>query len=504
MRRFTVALALALGTIGLGPLPPAHAASILVTTFADDEDINGNCSLREATLAIEFTTQKDQCDASDPEADTIVLQAGTYTLTQPGAGENESANGDLDLVSMTIVGQGVGETVIDGNGGVTGDRVLHVLGGSTVSVRDLTVQHGQTTGTGAGIQVATGASLNLERVRVTANTGGYAAGIYNDGSATITDSTISQNEATGDHGGGLLNDTGATMTLVNSTVSGNTTTEMGGGITHFGVELRLTNVTISGNTADSSGGGMRASGPVTVLNNVTITGNTAGISAGGIFEFFDVGVEIENSVLAGNFDSSPSPHSPDCQGVLVSRGNNLIGDSSGCQIVGDTSGNIIGQDPNPGPLADNGGPTMTHALLQGSPAIDAGGPDCAATDQRGLPRNCDMGAYELVLCQKVPVNRIGTEGKDVLKGTAGSDGFLALGGNDGVRGLGGNDAACLGAGKDSANGGGGKDRLLGEGGKDLLRGAGGTDRLKGGPGKDRCVGGGGKDQAACEVERTVP
>jgi Ca2+-binding RTX toxin-like protein len=170
-------------------------------------------------------------------------------------------------------------------------------------------------------------------------------------------------------------------------------------------------------------------------------------------------------------------------------------------------------DPGLGPLGDNGGATQTHALLPGSPALDAGDPAapgsgrtaCEATDQRGAPRNCDVGAYEQVLCQKVTVNRVGTEGDDVLVGTSGSDGFLALGGKDRARGLGGKDTACMGRGKDTAAGGGGRDRLKGEQGKDILKGQGGADRLKGGGGRDVCNGGPGKDRApGCETKRAVP
>jgi Ca2+-binding RTX toxin-like protein len=131
---------------------------------------------------------------------------------------------------------------------------------------------------------------------------------------------------------------------------------------------------------------------------------------------------------------------------------------------------------------------MTHALLKGSPAIDAGGADCAATDQRGLPRGaCDIGAYELVFCRKVPVNRIGGPNKDSLTGTAGKDGILGLGGNDKLRGKGGSDGLCGGP------------------GKDVLKGGGAKDRLDGGPGKDLCVGQAGRDNAkACEQEKSIP
>ncbi|MGH2686514.1 MAG: choice-of-anchor Q domain-containing protein, partial [Actinomycetota bacterium] len=254
-------------------------------------------------------------------------------------------------------------------------------------------------------------------------------------------------------------------------------------------------------------------------------------------------VTMRNSVVAGNVDGSGG--TPDCEAV-TSLGHNIIGDDTGCAVTPAT-GDQVGTgaapiDPKLGPLADNGGPTPTHALLAGSTAIDAGGSDAAPTDQRGVPRAApDIGAYELALCQDVVINRVGSGAADVLTGTDGADGFLPQGGDDTVNGLGGDDAACLGDGNDSADagpgkdvvsgeagndaarlgagkdtatggegndrltGGGGKDLLKGEAGKDKLRGQGGKDRLRGGPGKDTCNGGGGgKDKGACEKERKIP
>jgi hypothetical protein len=152
-------------------------------------------------------------------------------------------------------------------------------------------------------------------------------------------------------------------------------------------------------------------------------------------------------------------------------------------------GDLTGIDPLLGPLADNGGPTMTHALLKSSPAVDAAGPGAPPMDQRGAPRvgPPDTGAYERVLCQGRVVNRVGTDGKDSLAGTAAGDGILGLGGNDKLRGRGEKDGLCGGPGKDTLKGGGAKDRL------------------NGGPGKDLCVGQAGKDKAkACEKEKSVP
>ncbi len=195
-------------------------------------------------------------------------------------------------------------------------------------------------------------------------------------------------------------------------------------------------------------------------------------------------ISLKGTILAGNMATGTSP---ECD-AITSQGHNLIGDPTGCTISGQQATDITGQNPFLGPLGDNGGPTQTHALLKGSPAIDAGPPDAPPTDQRGAPRNPDIGAYELVLCQKVVVNRVGTSALDVLVGTAGRDGFLGFRGNDTLRGKAGKDALCGGP------------------GKDRLKGGGGNDRLDGGPGKDLCAGQAGrKDRARkCETEKSIP
>ncbi|MGH2685708.1 MAG: choice-of-anchor Q domain-containing protein, partial [Actinomycetota bacterium] len=322
--------------------------------------------------------------------------------------------------------------------------------------------------------------------------------------------------------------------------------------------LNLTNVTVSGNSADLGGGGIQATGDSTpTISSSTITGNEADAdgdgtgNGGGVFGGDTV--TLRNTIIAGNIDrTAGSGDSDECSGNVVSATHSILGHAGGCSYTtgpGDQVGTPASPlDPMLAPIADNGGPTQTHALLVGSPAVDAGdagspgsgGNACPATDQRGFPRGpCDIGAYELVLCGTVPVNRIGSDGDDVLTGTDGADGFLAQGGDDTVNALGGDDGVCLGdgndtadagagndvvsgeggndialggAGKDTASGGpgkdrlaggGGKDRLKGEAGKDKLRGQGGKDRLRGGPGKDTCNGGPGKDKAVCEKERKV-
>jgi CSLREA domain-containing protein len=479
------------GALVFGALspPPALAASITVTTTADEYGAGGGCSLREAIKAANDNTAFGGC-SSGSGADLITVPPGTYGLTIAGD-DNTNAGGDLDIRDhTTIQGGGTSTTVVNGNGI---DRVFEVdpaLTGIMAAITDLTVRGGDDIGGdvgGGGIFNHT--TLTLARVAVVDNEAEYAGGIANwpgSPSLTMTDSLIANNrtadEPTNGVGGGLTLENSASASLTNVTISGNTAENEGGGIWHYSSSsLVLNNVTITGNTADSlpgaaDGGGIQVeagSGPVTV----------------------------RNSIVFGNTDASGGT-APDCDGAITSGGHNLIGTTAGCTFTSST-GDITGQDPKLGPLADNGGPTQTHALLASSPAIDAGNPAapgsggeaCAATDQRGVPRNCDMGAYEVATCKGVTVNRVGTEGSDTLKGTSGEDGFLAGGGNDTASGGGGNDGMCGGGGNDKLKGQGGNDKLLGQGGKDLLAGGPGT--------KDVCTGGPGKDKAkgTCEKGR---
>ena len=147
------------------------------------------------------------------------------------------------------------------------------------------------------------------------------------------------------------------------------------------------------------------------LINCTIASNTTGDGGrgGGVIEASPLTTKSKSTIIA---DNTATGGGPDFHGRLTSYGCNLIEDTTDCTIVGDESGNIYGQDPLLGPLADNGGPTQTHALLFASPAIDAViscdcttvGGDPVNQDQRGMKRPadgdmdraayCDIGAYE--------------------------------------------------------------------------------------------------------------
>ncbi len=373
---------------------PARAGATFVVDRTDDDvaaiactSASNDCSLRGAIIAANALLGDD----------AIVLPSGIYTLTLSGAGEDNAATGDLDLRdNVTLIGAGADSTIVSGN---DLDRVFHVLT-ATVQFIGITIRNGSATSSGGGL-FNEGGNVTLT-------------------SSAVTSNTTSAGPSIG--GGGVYNTALGTLTLVNTAVLSNTTTNTttganahGGGVYSAGT-LTMINTTLSGNRATRSGGGLYNAG-VATLSNVTITHNTADSNADGSGDAGGIRttgagatVAIRNSLVAGNYDLSTTIVNPDCNGVLTSQGHNLLGINTGCtftSMAGDQVGTATSPlDPRLGPLQNNGGPTLTHAFLPGSPAMDAGdNVTCATTDQRGSVRPmdgdgngsavCDIGAYEL-------------------------------------------------------------------------------------------------------------
>jgi CSLREA domain-containing protein len=470
----------------------AGGATIDVSTTADEFNSGpASCSLREAIWSAnhDLALLAPGCGAGSG-SDVVAVPAGAYELGIPGRGEQGTASGDLDVTAPVLIQhRGIGSSVVDADGI---DRVFEINApAGAVTISGLVIQGGHASGAGAGM------------------CGSPAAA-----------------------GGGILVTQGA-LAVKDSTLVGNRADSFGGGIeTGSTGTSNLVNVTVSGNRAGRDGGGVDTTAGRTTLINATVTGNVADSQGechggGGIGSFGGATVTLRSSIVAGN--SERRGRTPDCfndtGGVLASLGQTLVGNPTGCGYSAG-AGDISGVDPKLGSLADNGGPTPTHALLSSSPALDKGA-GCAKTDQRGVPRvgggTCDIGAYELVRCHGRVANRVGTNDADVVAGTPGRDAFLLLGGNDKAFGLGGSDSFCGGSGRDRAVGGPGndraygdtgKDKLIGRAGDDLLFGGGGDDLLRGGAGddslrgdgsEDSCDGGAGGDSAAgCEQLSRVP
>jgi hypothetical protein len=219
------------------------------------------------------------------------------------------------------------------------------------------------------------------------NTGSFSGAVFNLGSLTVKNCTFSHNSSF--LGGGILNL--GTLTVTSSAFLHNSA-EVGGAIVNApGSTLTVTNSTFVGNSAHEKGGGIADQGVSTVTNS-TFWGNSAG--AGGAIFVESTDVTLKNTIFAGNTGVN-------CAGPPEFGGGHLINDGGGNLTTDDTCPGTYTTDAMLGPLAFNGGPTQTIALLPGSPAIDAAvAGNCPATDQRGISRpqgsGCDIGAYEFV------------------------------------------------------------------------------------------------------------
>ena len=206
---------------------------------------------------------------------------------------------------------------------------------------------------------------------LTVSNGNVGGGIFNSGTLTLTNSTVSGNKSSA-FGGGVFNQNSGTLTLTNSTVSGNTASSGGGIFNQSGGTLTLTNSTVSGNGSGGVGGGIVNGGTLTLTNN-TVSGNTAGGVGGGIFNSGGT-VTLHNTIVAGNFQGAGAAAN-DIVGNTVDSSSsfNLIGTGGSGGLTNGVNNNLVGvADARLAPLANNGGPTQTHALLAGSPALDAG------------------------------------------------------------------------------------------------------------------------------------
>jgi hypothetical protein len=238
-------------------------------------------------------------------------------------------------------------------------------------------------------------TLNITNSTLSGNSATFpegGGGLYTyGGTVMFSNSTLSGNSAVN---GGAITDfsPSTTMTILNSTVSGNTGTYRGGGIYNFG-SLTVTNSTVSGNSVGEFGGGIMDNGSVTVTNS-TIAANTAGTKGGGIANI--TGTLTLASTIVGK---NTAPTGSDVNGTATAD-HSLVSNSAGANITG--ANNLVNVDPLLAPLANNGGPTMTHALLSGSPCLNSGSNSLGLNyDQRGIGfarvfgGQADIGAFEV-------------------------------------------------------------------------------------------------------------
>jgi CSLREA domain-containing protein len=422
----------------------APAATYTATKTADTNDgvCDSDCSLREAIAAANSVSSNDVINF-DPSVfltpQTIILNGSVLDIANNG--------------SLTINGTGANLLAISGN---NLSSVISTQQNSTVTINAVTIQNGSVQG-GSGGGIFNTGTLTVNNSVIRDNFGSsYGGGIYTWGVLNINNSLIAGNSA-GISGGGIYNDENRTLNITNSIISNNHCTREGGGVFNNNGRVMITGSTISGNTAianfDGDGGGIfnrkwSDNHCLMTIVNSTIANNSTRYSGGGIMNFAGT-LYLTNVTISGNTtvsplswhtgggvinDSSKYPNSPgmvyarntiiahntatggfsnDYTGILTSQGYNLIEDANGMTLAGDTTGNKLGPNPLLGPLADNGGPTPTFALMPGSPAIDAADPsNFQITDQRGVSRprdgdgngsiRADMGAFE---ADGTPLNR---------------------------------------------------------------------------------------------------
>jgi hypothetical protein len=415
----TIFLALGLALI---PAGPGAAAMFPVTSLAD----SGPGSLRQAILDANAAAGPDEIVFAAGLGGTITLTSGEMVITDdlvitgPGAGVLTVSGNDLsrifkvddettELIDVTLSGLTLTRGRTEGPGGAVLARENLTILGSRISDSAVSAIGG--VGGNVAVSPPDGphSTLRIEDSVLTGGTAPLFLALSAGGNLYAARATvlIRRSEISGgvaDSGGGIFTRSGQ-LTIESSTISGNRAGESpfgdGGGINTDSFLAEIVNSTISGNAAAAYAGGIlfdpgrAAGGPsnsIMHLRFTTVLNNTAGVELGNlaVANGFPENIRLDHSILANG--------TPDNSEVGVIANDSLIEHPS--QVFG--ARNITGVDPLLGPLADNGGPTRTHAPLPGSPVIDAGNPaipDAPPTDQRGFARitgpRVDLGAVEL-------------------------------------------------------------------------------------------------------------
>jgi predicted outer membrane repeat protein len=342
----------------------AVPATLTVNTTLDVlGHANGMLSLRQAII-----------DANaKPNADTVILPAGTYALTIPGTGEYHCLNGDLDISApLTIIGAGAGSTIIDANGL---DRAIDVhscavtLSGITIRGGIASTVTGQSSFLGEGGAIFNSGTLTVSNCVISGNSASIGGGgIYNSGTLSFNNNSVLSGNSAGKYGGGIYNygGSGGTVTVINSTLSGNHAVNSGGAIwndTYAAVTLQQGS-TLSGNSASIGGGIFNQSGTVTV-SSCTFSSNSASFEGGAIYNaapYYGAPTGTvtiqQNSTLTGNSAARAGGIYNAESGMLTINGSTLSNNTA----------TYYG-----GGILDYGSLTVSGSTLTGNSAGQGGG-----------------------------------------------------------------------------------------------------------------------------------
>lgn len=413
---------------------PFGRRAILIKSIPID-----SLDVERTTVSISNVTIQNGRDVIDGGG---ILNTGNLTLSNCVITNNaaDTSGGgiysDLDLViDNCIISNNRSQSISKiNNTDIQGGGGIYSSGNLTLRNSQVIDNQSRDHGGGLYLTVYNYAKYSLIENTVFTNNSGYSVGaIYNNGSTTkIKNSAFDRNSGSGKDsvGGAISNTFVGELNIVNSTFSQNRATLRGGAIYH-------------NSTGD------------TFLYNVTIANNSTGMASGrggGIYRNSGGHVYLQNTLLSNN--SANEDFGADCGGLIFSRGYNLISDANNCDIEINTEDQFGYESPIDAKLdvfADNGGSTKTHALIEGSPAINSGDvngcrdsdENLLLVDQRGKPRpeaddiQCDIGAFEGVVAEKIDpvdseqptnknVNEENTDDIASLKTSAGSLSILSL------------------------------------------------------------------------------
>lgn len=325
---------------------------------------------------------------ADDSSVTIVDSALAGNSTKVGG------NGGAIHVGFHHTGLVIENSALSGNEAAGDGGAIHASYADVQASDSVALTSNSAGGSGGAVSVI-GADASFQDSTISGNDAGHNGGAVEAylGSFGVRRSAISGNTAL--RSGGFVSAAYSQVYSLRSAITGNSATELrGGAIQAYKTDVRLEASTLSGNSAAVSGGAAEVQEDSLEVRDSTVTANSAGNHSGGLYadQF-----ALENSIVAGN-SANAAPATADVGGYGTSA-ESLIGAGDGVgATITDHGGTITGQDPRLLPLADNGGPTKTHALHVRSPAIDSGQAVLPLSDQRGFARGQgkadDMGAFE--------------------------------------------------------------------------------------------------------------